>query len=752
MNLYAKISEPAFIKPLYEGSETDTVIVTVDNASRTISANLNQNLLDKINDKYIDENELKASIVEISSNIGSISNDTDKMKEEIVAINSNIETIDTNIEDIHSQIVTINNSLIEEGKVINDKFSEVDKVLSTNISDIEELESSLNSNIRTIEADIEEISSKLIELDSTLSDSNKAAEAKVVGDQLSEVRGRLVEIEDLLTETPAYGYKYYHIDPEDQISANRTGYYVGQNGVKTASTSYSYTEPFEVLPGDIIHLTGYSETSGYIDKKYDMRFGCAYNANNSVITSNGFGSFPNKSLQTFEIKEGTAKIVVTYSHSAIEANNVIPVFARYTTVSTRYILKDSSNSKAVIDALNDISRIKEDIEQIKSQLALLDIDKIENILTDLNNIDVNKLSIVTNSTLRSSRLFATAETLMSGDILQLENNSVSKNKSMTFNCKLDEAGLGEGRITIGHGKRNYGANYLTIDRDNITIYYYSSFEKPLLSIPHNLNIKDYLNISIACEDSYAKIKLSTSTGVFKTGNSWYGRNGYIFAEVDNCSLKDVKLSWFCKDYQNPIWLVGDSYISPTSTGTSRWTNYMLADHYDKCLLLGFPGMDSARGLSEVKQALLHGHPQYIIWCLGMNDEDSANNIDPSYESATQEFLNICEEKGIIPILSTIPSTPRVFNEYKNEWIRNWSIATNGRYIDFASAVCDGIYNEALKNNIIHNSNPESTLNNITGYSWYDDMLYSDGVHPADLGAEALYIQALTDFPELMYTN
>ena len=33
--------------------------------------------------------------------------------------------------------------------------------------------------------------------------------------------------------------------------------------------------------------------------------------------------------------------------------------------------------------------------------------------------------------------------------------------------------------------------------------------------------------------------------------------------------------------------------------------------------------------------------------------------------------------------------------------------------------------------------------------WYPEMLFTDKVHPATKGAEALYMQVLCDFPEIM---
>ena len=170
-------------------------------------------------------------------------------------------------------------------------------------------------------------------------------------------------------------------------------------------------------------------------------------------------------------------------------------------------------------------------------------------------------------------------------------------------------------------------------------------------------------------------------------------------------------------------------------------------------MMSHSGMASARGLTEFQQALQHGTPKYAVWCMGMNngDDKDTKEINASYLASTKAFLEICEEKGITPILATIPSTPTVLNSTKNEWVKNWAEETGGRYIDFARAVGGDVYNASLIGKT-YTKPDNKTATNETGYEWYPDMLYADLVHPATPGAKALYVQALVDFPELMKEN
>ena len=137
---------------------------------------------------------------------------------------------------------------------------------------------------------------------------------------------------------------------------------------------------------------------------------------------------------------------------------------------------------------------------------------------------------------------------------------------------------------------------------------------------------------------------------------------------------------------------------------------------------GYPGRVTSDALADLKRALEFGTPKYVVWCMGMNDGDRDGAINADYKKATDEMLAICKEKGITPILCTIPNTPTVINIHKNEWVKS----SGYRYIDFAVAV------------------DAEEINS----SWTKGMISGDNVHPAPTGAEALYKQFIKDFPEI----
>ena len=305
---------------------------------------------------------------------------------------------------------------------------------------------------------------------------------------------------------------------------------------------------------------------------------------------------------------------------------------------------------------------------------------------------------------------------------------------MSFKCDFSSF---DGVLRIGHGKTTYNGSFVEITSTKISVYKYSWQKELQKEYEHGLTLSSYLIVNIKVKaDNKISFTMFTRTGMFKfDGIYWTGRSGKIFAEAENLSVSNVKLSWYCDDYKKSIYAFGDSYFEVT--GDTRWTAYLLANGYDNLLMDNYGGRGAAKAVESFKNAIKHGIPKYALWCMGMNDpDDTKTGINTEWQEATELFITLCEENNIIPILSTIPnvrggkvedtsiSTTRT-NNYKNEFVKE----SGYRYIDFADVV-------------------GSNNNN----NWYSDMLSSDGVHPDVLGAKALYMKAISDFPELMYAN
>ena len=323
---------------------------------------------------------------------------------------------------------------------------------------------------------------------------------------------------------------------------------------------------------------------------------------------------------------------------------------------------------------------------------------------------------------------AEAEKLSSGEFLELVKSNVKDRTRISFTCDIDEMG-DDAVIRVGHGFELSCSGWIEITKTKISACRFYSWHNPQKSfaLPETdleLEVSDFLTVSINKDFSGngAFVVVSTKSGMkkFDIGYGMAGDIGPIFASPLNCEIKNCKLNYIADGYGDPVWIFGDSYLSYPDP--ARWPFYLYRDGYQKVLMAGYSGMSTQAGLADFKVAIQKGTPLYVLWCLGMNNGDKTEEPNEAWLESTKEFLEICKEKGITPILSTIPSTPIVNNEPKNIWVRN----SGYRYIDFNRAV--GAHKDV---------------------AWYPEMLYKDNVHPAKAGAEALYAQVLVDFPEIM---
>ena len=142
------------------------------------------------------------------------------------------------------------------------------------------------------------------------------------------------------------------------------------------------------------------------------------------------------------------------------------------------------------------------------------------------------------------------------------------------------------------------------------------------------------------------------------------------------------------------------------------------------LLIGKAGSKSNIIFGDVLTALKYTTPRYIVWCMGMNDNSDVdeNTPDATWLAYLHKLIDVCDDRGITPILTTIPNVPDISHVGKNKWVRE----SGYRYIDFCAAV--GATDEGV---------------------WYTGCLDSDEVHPTVIGAKALLAGALKDFSELM---
>ena len=316
----------------------------------------------------------------------------------------------------------------------------------------------------------------------------------------------------------------------------------------------------------------------------------------------------------------------------------------------------------------------------------------------------------------ASAISRSAKYVNDGDIVFLESNTIKKNKTLTFTASIRWLGA----IEFRHGQGIYGASSIVID--GTAVHFYNFTAEPTLtrSLEHGLTISGKtIFVATVGADATISVRITSNEKTFaKTGIKWIGTNGGIEMESIRTTMEDLTLTWDCSNYTDKVWLFGDSYFTYYE---ERWP-YYIPRKYDRFLLSGFPGAMSSEMFDDFQQALTHGTPKIAVWCLGMNDPDSSGSINAAWKAYAEQFISVCQERGILPVLATVPNVPERIHSYKNEYIRK----SGCRYIDFASAV---------------GANQE-------GSGWYKGMLSPDQVHPAAAGARALAKQVLLDLPEI----
>lgn len=315
-----------------------------------------------------------------------------------------------------------------------------------------------------------------------------------------------------------------------------------------------------------------------------------------------------------------------------------------------------------------------------------------------------------------------SKALLKDGYITLGSNHIFNNKTLVLSFDVDKLNDGD-IIGLGHGETSYGGSGVEITKDRIYTYNYAAGRRTnLVNEIHGIDISGHITVTVKNGLRSAVVTIDNGKDIYSSTNfQWFGRNGDIFAKSVGAELKNVKVDWSCQVYGEDIWYFGDSYFDTTTT--ARWAYYMVEDGYTNFFFNGFPGRNTQQGLEDFKKAVEFGTPKYVVWCLGMNNGDSENGVNANYKNATEEMLAICKEKGITPILSTIPNTPTVINVHKNEWVKS----SGYRYVDFAKGV-----------------NAEDK-----GSPWDAGMLSGDNVHPAVNGAEALYKQLKKDLADIL---
>lgn len=310
------------------------------------------------------------------------------------------------------------------------------------------------------------------------------------------------------------------------------------------------------------------------------------------------------------------------------------------------------------------------------------------------------------------------------ELILADRLDIKKGCQYSVNFKFDGAFDDNTTIVIGCGVDGYMSSRLIIAKDIVDTFISGSLYK---TFAHGLTFSQFLCVNLeipsTAANGAATIRINTLGGEFivNPSNDTYfpNCNGKIFLRP-SINVSDVAFSYAVTDLAYDAIVFGDSYISLADG--NRWPYFMMTRGNHRFALCGFSGAKSLDAIQSFREVASKKMPKYVVWALGMNDADESSSVNSSWRECIEEVRDWCSQNDRELILCTIPNVPSISHIYKNDYVRN----SGNRYIDFAKAVdAEG-----------------------AGASWYNGMLSSDGVHPTEVGAKALYYRILLDFPEI----
>lgn len=293
---------------------------------------------------------------------------------------------------------------------------------------------------------------------------------------------------------------------------------------------------------------------------------------------------------------------------------------------------------------------------------------------------------------------------------------------ITLSATIESFGNG---FTIGKGETTYTSGYLDITPTECVMKSYKGSEQIESRIEHGLTFEDFIKVVIKIDDKINwSVIVQTLQGTFVHSFHVEANAGSPRITSNGAVLRSVSLTYFNPLLWNKIWAFGDSYFGVTSQNREMY--WLKEWGYLNFMLSGYPGAASSAMYAELERCIRIAKPEYVIWCLGMNDNGSLS----SWENNINKVLYICKANGTEVVLCTIPEVRNNTSYLNKDEMSSWVKNSGQRYIDVQKAV---------------GANSEGEwYGNGTEY----DYQSSDNVHPSEYGAKAIATQFIVDVPEI----
>lgn len=509
--------------------------------------------------------------------------------------------------------------------------------------------------------------------DTTLTDETLPANAAAVGQKIGEVEGEISALEsDFDGKIAEIASEYTESETEETYYTTpwTNGGGINKSGSFVEVASWGYTNKIPVAKDDIItcdRLNG-----SLVRVSAPIRYLCAYSGDTPVQDS---GS--NDEIQSYTVPVGITHIIVTQASMTSYTGQRV-VIKKATTHTEYYLIQDKIGGFRQSGSLSDGEQFSFPVTNVKQY--------------------------------KEFSFSATVASFSSLVIGRYVDNAVKES------------------VTIGTTKITVNNTYGTGTDFDYPTEQLQPTDPPVFTVGQNIQVL----IVTGKRNRLTLIRIISNGVVFEVKENqlqnitWNADKGYPFVKSVGSTLTDCFASWTTRKINAPIWIFGDSYLS---YDMARWTYYLIEDGYDvDCMLNAYAGENSSNAVIAFDNLIKSARPKMIVWALGMNDPDSVSDDAPNgnWANAITHIKSICDQKNIELVLCTIPTTERMNNNYKNEWIKEDS---HMRYIDFAAGVGAG-----------------------TDGQWFTGLLDTDEVHPTVEGAKTLYYTFLSQFPEILINN
>lgn len=641
-----------------------------------------------------------------------------------------------------------------------------------------EMQAKLDEKIADVESDFDNLDAQFQTAVSALTVDSEVQNIRVGADNVTYTSaGEAVRTQfSNLKSAISYAVEEIHIEKNTDILPTVTwteGYYVSKNGTPLPSATLKYSNKISVSEGDVLsivptnsafrYICAYSNDiaveakgaesvntytvpsgidsvvlSAYISATYaptaiyhrylqtsyknilDDDISAINNEIDSIesaiTTENYTGELTDDVTPTFTTGAISANGTVYPSYTAFQytqkisvaEGDIVQAFASDIAKSMRFVCAYNGNT-VVASAGSD--------DETFSYTVPSGVDSV--VVTTRISAEVDTIKITTETTLTASYVkptpmgyMAERGSLSDGGSLVLPYHNVKINNCYMFNANVSSFNS----ITF----RKQSDTYITVNNTNLIIHN----DQTEITVPHGLTIGHNIGLLVENETSYtlSLIKIFSDGNIFEysTPTRFLMDTGTPTLLSTGSTLTDCVFTWASKNVNCPIWMFGDSYFS---WYPQRWTYYLAQDGYTKDVMLnGYAGQASNTAYSALVNLLNITVPKQVVWCIGMNDPDNSTAVSSSWNSYYLKLIELKKKYGFDLILYTVPTTPIMENDFKNEIIRN----SGYRYIEADKAVR------------IDNAG-----------NWVSGALESDNVHPTELGAKIIYCRILADLPEIM---